>query len=89
MVELKDITSSQVARLGYDTASRTLAVIYRGGGATVYHYRDVPPEVGAAVLEAESVGRALNQMVRGKFDFEAHALDDERAAVDSEGGATD
>lgn len=89
MVELKDVQSSQVARIGFDPATRTLAVIYRGGGATRYEYRDIPPEVGEAVMNAESVGRALNQMVRGKFDFEAHALDDERAAVDSEGGATD
>lgn len=65
MVQLTDVQSSVIAAHGYDAATQTLAIKFRGGN--VYHYRDVPIDVAAAFANAESVGRAYTSMIREQY----------------------
>lgn len=69
MVPLKPVTSTAIAQIGYDPATRTLA-IQRTNSAFVYLYKDVPPEEFRALEEAESIGKFVNQRVQGKYDFD-------------------
>ena len=51
--------SSQISAFGYDAASRVLAVQFPGRGTTpgsVYHYADVPPEVGFTAIYSKTDG---------------------------------
>lgn len=67
-MDMKDCTSSQISRYGYDAEARTMAVEFRRGG--LYHYSDVPPEVFAAFEASESKGSFLHHNIKGRYKFE-------------------
>jgi hypothetical protein len=54
----QDVESSNVAAIGYDAATKTLGVRFKGGGT--YHCLGVEPAAHAAFLAAESKGRHFN-----------------------------
>lgn len=82
MIELKPVEgSTQILAIGHDAAQRVLAIRYRGG--KVYHYRDVPDEVVAAFMAAESKGKFAAQNIRGFFDFSV-ASDEVKAGQSAE-----
>jgi len=58
--------SGSIKATGYDPASKTLAVQFKGGGR-VYHYSDVPESVFVDMGKAESVGKFITGQVVGKF----------------------
>ena len=66
-IPLVPVTSSNVAALGYDDPSRTLAVKFNSG--SLYHYMDVPPELYAEAMKAKSIGSFLSERVSRKFAF--------------------
>lgn len=68
--------SSNIAGIGYDAASRELAVRFRSG--TLYRYSDVPPEVAAEFKGAESKGSFFSKQIRGSFDSEKVDEDEQR-----------
>lgn len=55
-IALSPVVSSQVAAIGYDEKTRTLAVTFTRGEGAIYHYPDVSPETFAAFKTAESIG---------------------------------
>jgi hypothetical protein len=63
------VTSTSIASVGYDAASRTLEVEFASGGH-VYRYFDVPADVHAAFLEAKSHGGFFMTGVRDRYRFE-------------------
>lgn len=65
-MEMKPVTSSNIARIGYDPAARNLAVEFKSGG--VYHHADVSPEDHAAFMAADSKGKHYNSHI-SKFKF--------------------
>lgn len=65
-IAMCDCVSSQVSGYGYDEASKTLAVKFKGGGT--YHYANVPPDLFEQMGKAESVGRFIHQNIKGQFD---------------------
>lgn len=68
MIELKPVEgSTQILAIGHDAGQRVLAIRYRGG--KVYHYRDVPDEIVAAFMAAESKGKFAAQHIKGFYDF--------------------
>lgn len=78
--------SSQIAGWGYDPTTKRLAVAFKSNAADVtYEYRDVPPEVAAALAEAPSVGSFVHRVIKPGFEFDR--LPNVEAA-DSEGGET-
>lgn len=60
--------SSVVARYTYDAAKQVLRVVFVSG--LVYDYKDVPPEVYAAMKASGSKGAFLNTEIKGKYAFE-------------------
>jgi hypothetical protein len=64
-MKLTPIKSSNIKAIGYDASAKTLAVEFLNG---VYHYNDVPPEVHASLVGAESAGKFFASNIRGKFN---------------------
>ncbi len=70
------VKSSNIVAVGYDVDSKTLAVQFKNG---TYHYPDVKPEVHAALVSADSVGRFFQEHIRGTYEgakFEPERKDD-------------
>jgi hypothetical protein len=57
--------SSVVRGVAYDWDEGTLQIKFVSG--EVYTYRDVPEGVYTGMLGAESLGRAFNQLVKGRY----------------------
>lgn len=68
-IPLNPVKSSQVESVGYDAASKTLAVKFIRTPAT-YHYHDVSAEKFADLQKAESVGSFVHKhFVKPKHAF--------------------
>lgn len=61
------VVSTNVVAVGYDLKSRTLEVEFKAG--TVYQYFDVPEAEYRCLLGADSVGRYLNQNIKGSYRY--------------------
>lgn len=61
---MKPVKSSNVTHVGYDAASKTLAVQFKNGGT--YHYVGVSPTVHTDLLGAKSIGEHLARHVKPK-----------------------
>lgn len=72
-VQMKEVFSSHVSAIGYDSAKKELVVSYRG---RIARYKDVPPGVAETVMESPSVGKALQEHVRNKYAFRYGELDE-------------
>ena len=58
-ITMDSVESSQIAAIGYDAGSQTLAIQFKGKGdkpGSVYHYSGVTLEDFAAFKSAESIG---------------------------------
>lgn len=62
-IPLTPVKSSQVAAIGYDPASKTLAVTFTRG-SHVYHYPEVSPETHLAFVGAKSIGSFFGQHIK-------------------------
>jgi hypothetical protein len=56
------VKSTNVEAVGYNAEEKILEVAFRNGG--IYQYAGVQPEMYADLLEAESIGRFVSQVVR-------------------------
>lgn len=63
-IELVPVQSNQVAAIGYDPATKTLAVTFTRGAGAIYHYPDVEPEAYEAFKGAESIGKHFGQHIK-------------------------
>ena len=61
--------SKAIIAHGYDAASKTMALQYKGG--KVYHYEGVPAEKYAGLQEAESKGGFVAKHITGKHKVRA------------------
>ena len=61
------VTSRNVATVGYDPNTMTLEVEFRKG--SVYQYFDVPETVYQELMSASSVGKYLNQFIKGSYRY--------------------
>lgn len=66
-VDMKPVTSSNIRAIGHDPAIPALVVEFTSGD--FYEYTGVSTEQFAALIAAESVGKHLNQHIKGKFEF--------------------
>ncbi|WPB58604.1 KTSC domain-containing protein [Xylophilus sp. GOD-11R] len=57
------VESNQVAEIGYDPETKTLAVTFTRGQA-LYQYPNVEPETHAAFLAAESIGKFFGEHIK-------------------------
>jgi hypothetical protein len=69
-MELHPVQSSNVEAIGYDPATETLEVKFKGG--TAYRYNRVPREIWAKLYEEAqeggSVGRFIALSIKGQFE---------------------
>lgn len=80
MTPLTPVQSSQIAAVGFDTVSSTLAVRFNGGGKT-YLYRDVSPDLHKRFMASDSKGKFFASEIRGKFDFTAVETEDQKTTT--------
>lgn len=62
----KSVLSSRVAEIGYDPETKTLGVRWPKGKTSVYE--DVPEDVANRIMNAPSIGQALQESILGEFD---------------------
>ena len=55
-IPMQPVQSSQIASIGHDPATNTLAVVFKHGAGAIYHYPGVTAEQHAAFVGAESIG---------------------------------
>ena len=72
-ITLNPVKSSQIAHIGHDPATNTLAIQFHGGertggGGSIYHYAGVSAQQFADFSKAESIGKHFGQHIRGKFE---------------------
>jgi len=65
-IQLKPVKSSQIAAIGYDETSKTLAVKFTNGKAE-YRYANVSPDLFDGLLKSKSAGSFFNGNIRNKF----------------------
>ena len=80
-IELKPVKSNQVKAIGYDEATKTLAVTFTRGAGAIYHYPDVTKETHEAFVSAESVGKFFGQHIQ-PLPFSKYAPEPEPAKDD-------
>ena len=83
-IPLIAIASSQLAAVGYDTASRELLVKFQAGRPdqppAIYSYEGVPPELAEGLIAAESPGGFFHRHIRqGGFPYRRHQSGDLRS----------
>ncbi len=63
-VAMTSVQSNQVKEIGYDAATKTLAVTFTRGAGAIYQYPDVDPQLHADFLVAESIGRFFGERIQ-------------------------
>jgi hypothetical protein len=63
-MDLKAVESSNIAAMGHDGETQKMQVKFKTG--TVYLYRNVTAEVFEQVINAASIGRMFNQLIKSK-----------------------
>ncbi len=70
-MEMQPVSSSNVAAVGFESSdpenseTGTLRVEFKSG--STYDYQNVPQSTFDALVSAESVGRAFNQLVKNVY----------------------
>lgn len=67
-MEMVSVDSSNVAAVGYDDETETLAVEFNSG--SVYHYSNVSRDTFEALRDAPSVGKYFNANIRDIYEYE-------------------
>lgn len=63
-IPMNPVESNQVKAIGYDEATKTLAVSFTRGTGAIYHYPDVEPELYAEFIGAESIGTFFGKRIK-------------------------
>lgn len=72
---MNDVTSSNIAQIGYKPASDELLVRFKNGRA--YLYQGVPISVHRDLMNAASHGNYFNSWIRGKYPTSELAADEQ------------
>ena len=64
---MKQVNSSNIHSIGYISETKTLMVLFKGGG--IYNYHDVSAEKHEALMNASSHGAHLNQFIKNSHKF--------------------
>lgn len=63
-IPMTTVVSNQIAAIGYDAATSTLAVTFTRGPGHIYHYPGVSRETYDAFMAAESKGAFFGQNIK-------------------------
>ena len=64
VIAMQPVKSSQLASIGYDAASKTLAATFARGPGTVYQYPNVDAKVYAELMAADSIGSFFGKHIK-------------------------
>ena len=64
VIAMQPVKSNQLASIGYDAASKTLAATFTRGPGTVYQYPNVDAKVYADLMAADSIGSFFGQHIK-------------------------
>ena len=64
------VKSSTIDSLYYSSTTDELMVTFKNG--TNYTYWDVTLEDYLTMITSESIGKALNQIIKGKYEYKKH-----------------
>lgn len=84
-IPMTPVSSNQVKAIGYDPATKILAVTFTRGAGAIYHYPNVEPEQHAAFIGAESIGKHFGAHIQGlPFDkFPAPTAEADKTETES------
>lgn len=68
-IEMQEVDSSNIAKIGYDGETQTVRVKFKSG--IYWDYAPVPAEQYQALSEAESVGRFFSSTIRTNPNYTA------------------
>jgi hypothetical protein len=63
-IPLTPVKSNQVAAVGYDASTKTLAATFVRGAGEVYQYPNVEPSMHEALMKADSIGAFFGQHIK-------------------------
>ena len=63
-IAMDSVESNQVAKIGYDMETKTLAVTFTRGTGAIYHYPNVEQATYDAFMAAESVGTFFGKNIK-------------------------
>lgn len=78
-IPLTGVNSSNIKAIGYDAATRTLAIQFHGRGAApgpTWNYHPVTAEGYAVLRDAESVGKYFNDHIKTNQNLTAIKCDE-------------
>ena len=64
VIAMQPVKSNQLAAIGYDAASKTLAATFTRGPGTVYQYPNVDAKVYADLMAADSIGSFFGKHIK-------------------------
>ena len=64
---MQPVSSSNLAAVGYDPETQTLAIEFQSGGT--YEYYDVPQQVFDGLLSTGSLGQYFQSNIRGSYRY--------------------
>lgn len=65
--DMKDVDSSMINKVGYDSESETLQIEYNS--TALYQYFDVPKSVFDDLFSKESIGKYAHKNIRFNYEF--------------------
>lgn len=77
-IKWEDVESSNIQQIAHDKPTNTLLVKFVGGG--LYTYEGVDNEVYTTLANSASVGKYLNQAIKGSYPYLKHT--DEQALTE-------
>lgn len=80
-ISLAPVDSSQIAAVGHDSPSETLAIQFRGKGnhpGAIYHYNPVPLGMYEDLIGAESIGKFFGMHIKGKPGISYRKIETEK-----------
>lgn len=66
-MDMQSVSSSNIAAVGYNEATKKLHVQFHNG--STYVYDDVPADVHEALVNADSVGKYFNANVKDVYSY--------------------
>lgn len=69
MIKMKEVDSSNIKEVGYDEDNKELHIRFHNSLDSVYVYSNVDKSIFTHLLNADSVGRAFNVMVKNNYTF--------------------
>lgn len=68
MPSMRNVYSSHVDAIGYSPDDCELHVQYSGSNGKLAVYKDVPEHVASVVMTSASIGQALHDHIKGKYE---------------------